>query len=210
MPVQERREERKKQLKEIALQLFAVNSYEKTRVSNIVKLAGLSQGSFYWYFESKEACAIEILDDGKEQLLKAIEMGYRTERFVIEDAKESTKAMFIRIMNFAQSKPYLVQILLKGLHGEPALQEKILEIKMSIEKQLERNLIQAKQLGVLHESIDTQFQAAMIMSLLEGMLVRLVFEEYEGKYEIQQQALEDIIKKIVQFEFFGLFGQQGE
>lgn len=207
MPVQERREERKKQLKKIALQLFAVNSYEKTRVSNIVKLAGLSQGSFYWYFESKEACALEILDDGKEQLLQAIEIGYRTERFVIEDAKESTKAMFIRIMNFAKSQPYLVQILLKGLHGEPVLQEKILEIKMSIEKQLERNLIQAKQLGVLQATVDTQFQAAMIMSLLEGMLARLVFEEYEGKYEIQQQTLEDIIKKIVHFEFFGLFGQ---
>lgn len=210
MVVQERREERKQQLKKIALQLFAMNSYEKTRVSNIVKQANLSQGSFYWYFDSKEACALEILEDGKQQLLNAIQIGYRTQSFTIEDAKQSTKQMFMQIIDFAKQQPYLIQILLKGLHGEPILQQKIMEIKMTVEAQFERNVIQAKQLQVLNKNIDTQFQAAMIMSLLEGMLSRLIFEEYEGKYTIQQQSLENIIQQMVHFEFFGLFGHQGE
>lgn len=210
MVVQERREERKQQLKKIALQLFAMNSYEKTRVSNIVKQADLSQGSFYWYFDSKEACALEILEDGKQQMINVLQIGYRTQSFTIEDAQQSTQKMFIQILHFAKQQPYLIQILIKGLYAEPILQQKIMEIKMAIEEQFERNIMQAKQLQVLNQNIDSQFQAAMIMSLLEGMLSRLVFDEYEGKYTVQQQSLENIIQQMVHFEFFGLFGHRGE
>ena len=51
-------EERKKELIDIAEQLFIKKGYEQTAVSDIVKKAKVAQGTFYYYFKTKE----EILD----------------------------------------------------------------------------------------------------------------------------------------------------
>lgn len=47
---------------DIAEQLFLENGYEETMVSDIVKKAGIAQGTFYYYFKSKEAVLDEITD----------------------------------------------------------------------------------------------------------------------------------------------------
>ncbi|MBN1290054.1 MAG: TetR/AcrR family transcriptional regulator [Actinobacteria bacterium] len=46
--------EREAELVEAARQLFVENGYDATSVSDIVKAAGVAQGTFYWYFNSKE------------------------------------------------------------------------------------------------------------------------------------------------------------
>ena len=46
----------------IAQRLFLEQGYEKTSVSEIVKTAGLSQGAFYYYFESKMAILNALVD----------------------------------------------------------------------------------------------------------------------------------------------------
>ncbi len=52
-------EERKAQIIQPALQLFAVKGYEKTTVNNIIDEAGISKGGFYHHYNSKE----ELLED---------------------------------------------------------------------------------------------------------------------------------------------------
>lgn len=81
MQAEARRQERKQQLLQIALELFATVGYEKTKVSDIVAKGNVSQGTFYWYFKSKEAIALEMLEIGRAQLLDAIKLGYRTKKW---------------------------------------------------------------------------------------------------------------------------------
>lgn len=47
-------EERRTQLIETARRLFETNGVQATSVSDIVKAAGVAQGTFYWYFQSKD------------------------------------------------------------------------------------------------------------------------------------------------------------
>jgi AcrR family transcriptional regulator len=54
--------ERQRQLLDIAQRLFLKQGYEKTSVSEIVRTAGLSQGAFYYYFESKMELLSELVD----------------------------------------------------------------------------------------------------------------------------------------------------
>ncbi|MCX7710754.1 MAG: TetR/AcrR family transcriptional regulator [Clostridia bacterium] len=51
-------DERKSEIIETAYNLFMTNGFEETAVSDIVKAIGVAQGTFYYYFKSKE----EILD----------------------------------------------------------------------------------------------------------------------------------------------------
>lgn len=48
------REERQAQIVEAALKLFAEKGLHDTKVSEIAAQAGVSQGTVYWYFDSKE------------------------------------------------------------------------------------------------------------------------------------------------------------
>ncbi|MGD0954010.1 MAG: TetR/AcrR family transcriptional regulator [Methanotrichaceae archaeon] len=55
-------EERRKELIDTAEQLFITNGYDQTAVSDIVNEVNLSQGAFYYYFESKEDILVAILE----------------------------------------------------------------------------------------------------------------------------------------------------
>jgi AcrR family transcriptional regulator len=68
------REERRRQLLEAALAVFAERGYHATRVSDIAARAGVSQGTVYWYFNSKgdlyQAAFMHYLDVMTEPLSK--------------------------------------------------------------------------------------------------------------------------------------------
>jgi len=61
-------EERKADLVEAAAKVFERKGYSKATVSEIVKEAGVAQGTFYIYFDSKEA----VLDAVAEHILRDI------------------------------------------------------------------------------------------------------------------------------------------
>jgi AcrR family transcriptional regulator len=55
-------EERKQEIIKVSQVLFLEKGYLQTKVSDIVKYIGVSQGIFYYYFPSKEAVVEEIID----------------------------------------------------------------------------------------------------------------------------------------------------
>ena len=55
-------EERRKEIIKIAEQLFIKKGYEQTSVSHIVKKIGVAQGTYYYYFKSKEEVLDAIID----------------------------------------------------------------------------------------------------------------------------------------------------
>ena len=55
-------EERKLQIIEAAVSVFAREGFNKARMDDIADKAGLSKGALYWYFKSKDAIISAILD----------------------------------------------------------------------------------------------------------------------------------------------------
>jgi AcrR family transcriptional regulator len=55
-------EERKLQIIEAAVSVFAREGFDKARMDDIADKAGLSKGALYWYFKSKDAIILAILD----------------------------------------------------------------------------------------------------------------------------------------------------
>ncbi|WP_146551721.1 TetR/AcrR family transcriptional regulator [Rummeliibacillus sp. SL167] len=201
-----RRQEREQQLIKIALELFATIGYENTKISDIVAKANVSQGTFYWYFKSKEAIALKMLEDGRKKILEAIAIGYRDSKASIQESTISTSHLFEQIFHFAEENPYLIHILLKGVHSQPLLQQKVDEIKSDMETAFANNIQRAKELGMLNQSMEPKMQAVFIMSLLEGVLSRWLFTERSENHPFAEKSLQEIIEKTVHFEFFGIFG----
>jgi AcrR family transcriptional regulator len=55
-------EERKEQILEAAIEVFARSGFHGARMDDIAKQAGLSKGALYWYFDGKDAIIQGIMD----------------------------------------------------------------------------------------------------------------------------------------------------
>jgi AcrR family transcriptional regulator len=66
MRITKDRETRKAELVDASTKLFLEKGYDSTMVSDIVRLVGVAQGTFYYYFQTKE----EVLDAALERLLR--------------------------------------------------------------------------------------------------------------------------------------------
>ena len=75
-------ESRRAQLVAAAVETFAKKGVSKTTVSDIVKAAGLAQGTFYLYFESKDdlvnAVAESLIDDAVSKIEQAVARQHET------------------------------------------------------------------------------------------------------------------------------------
>ncbi len=61
-PKQNVSEERKSQILDAAMETFTEKGFHKTRMSDIAESSGLSKGSLYWYFDSKDAIILKLID----------------------------------------------------------------------------------------------------------------------------------------------------
>ncbi|HEX9092651.1 MAG TPA: TetR/AcrR family transcriptional regulator [Coriobacteriia bacterium] len=67
------REERREELLDAATRLFADRGVADTAVSDIVAAVSVSQGTFYWYFESKEAVVDAVVERVSRRIVAGVE-----------------------------------------------------------------------------------------------------------------------------------------
>jgi len=64
------RQVKRKQIMDAALELFAIQGFHTTSISEIAKKAGISKGLMYNYFESKDELLSMIMETGFDKLLQ--------------------------------------------------------------------------------------------------------------------------------------------
>lgn len=197
--------DRREQILEISLQLFAENGYHKTKISDIVREAGVAQGTFYWHFKSKEAIALEIIRIGQIHILEVIAQGYRQAPGTVQDAVKASEALFEDLLVFSQNNKYLMKLLLSGLESEESVNKAILETRIKMQEAFQNNIKRAMELGILPNN-DPSLQAALLMSLIEGIIARWLLGPNSGQSNVTKKSPSEIAKEIVRFEFFGLLG----
>ena len=83
------REERRSQILDAALTVFSSKGFHATNVSDVAAQAGVSQGTIYWYFDSKEelftAAMLSVFADFGQEALASLE--------VCETASEKLRAL---------------------------------------------------------------------------------------------------------------------
>lgn len=198
--------ERRQELLDIAVELFARNGYHQTKVSDIVRQAGVAQGTFYWYFKSKEAIALEIIANGREEIAHVISQGYRTESGSVVDMVQASQHLLHNLFQFASDHRYLMELLLGSGAADEAIRQAANEARIQMEQAFRRNIERAIELDMLPTGIDPAMRAAMLTSLIEGMIARWLFGPQSADSSLADKTLEEISAQTARFEFFGLLG----
>jgi AcrR family transcriptional regulator len=90
------REERRRQILDAALTVFSCKGFHATNVSDVAAQAGVSQGTIYWYFDSKEelftAAMLSVFADFGQEALASLE--------ACETAAEKLRALGQRMQDF--------------------------------------------------------------------------------------------------------------
>lgn len=79
MKREEQKEQRKKQIIFVALDLFVKKGYAATKVSDIAKAANMSVGLLFHYFDSKEKLLEELTNIGLQGTQMPLQMEYSNE-----------------------------------------------------------------------------------------------------------------------------------
>jgi AcrR family transcriptional regulator len=78
------RAESRTQILDSAGRLFAQRGYAKTRIADVARAAGMSQGNVYWYFNSKTDLLSAVLQQGFDQVQGMLEGAARHEGSALE------------------------------------------------------------------------------------------------------------------------------
>ncbi|MFD1957287.1 TetR/AcrR family transcriptional regulator [Paenibacillus thailandensis] len=198
--------DRKAQIKKAALERFARNGFHQTKISDIVRDAGVSQGTFYLYFKSKEAVALEIIESGRKQLLEVIAQGYRSGTGTVADMQQASEALLAELFAYARDNRYFMELLLVGAGTDELLRGAIAETRTAMEEAFRRNIERAIELGMLPDTISTDVRAALLMGLIEGIVSRWLFGTSEAHASIAEKSPQELAAATARFEFFGLIG----
>lgn len=72
MGISVKKDDRKKEIIEVAKNMFLTYGYEKSTVESIINAMGVSKGMFYHYYKSKEDVLNDVLDDFADSMTKNV------------------------------------------------------------------------------------------------------------------------------------------
>lgn len=156
--------ESRMRLLEVAANEFANHGFHETKISTIVKTAGLTQPSFYLYFSSKESIFEELISEFHSRLKKLIESVRLEENLKQKDISKRLAEVVEIVFLFLKNDPNLTRI---GFCLNPNAEL----FKADLTKVLMENLQAEQKLGYFRSDLDME----MVAECLSNTIERLTF-----------------------------------
>ena len=158
-------EEKRRQILDAAVRVFARTGYHDSRVGDIAKDAGVAYGLVYHYFDSKDAVLEAVFREAWGRLLTAINEVERSQQPAPEQLRLVTKI----VLRTWRDDPDLVRLLVREITRSPHLQREIDEIAEAFAA-LERIVAHGQREGTIRATLDARLAAWMLYGALEEIL----------------------------------------
>lgn len=166
----ESREARRAQILASALTVFATKGYHETSVSDLVDAAGVARGTFYLYFDGKEALFLELVADLQHHL-RANVVGVDPGK---GDLEEQLRATVVRVLRTLETNRPLTRILFReavGLHD--AVDERLRSFYAELYGYVARAIEVGVALGRLR-AVDPVTSAVLVVGSVRELVLRHV------------------------------------
>ena len=188
------REASERGIKSAALKLFSEKGFYATSTRDITEAAGVSKGTLYWYFKSKEEVAFSLVSDMLSDFLELIEatrdeegsVTPRLERMVASVAELYYRETdYLRLLwKFRADRAYIFS---------EDYTEKVASYYVRIRKALEAMVEQGIGSGEFRK-VDASLMAFIMLGITEGLEVEWLENESELSL---RDALNETMKMVI-------------
>jgi AcrR family transcriptional regulator len=171
-----KRQRRREQILAAAQQVFATRGYHAAAVSDMIELAGISRGTFYLYFDGKQAIFRELLDGFVQQLMDAVE--------VVDPSSPDTTPMLYanirRVVELLFDNPNLTKVLLRAASGlDPEVDKALSRLDEFLLDMVMGALVNGAAWGITRKVDERIVATAIIGSIKEVLHQSLVVDGSE-------------------------------
>lgn len=164
-------EDRREQIIEAALRVFAEKGFARATNRDIAREAGITTGLIYYYFKSKE----DLLKAALEEHSPIQVMAHTTPEMLELPLESFLPVLVTRILDVVENGPFLdlVRIVLpEVLHGSTSIEPIALDFFRRVIDFLSSYLQTQIARGKLRADLDARATAQLILSSLIGMVLR--------------------------------------
>ncbi|MDP6943564.1 MAG: helix-turn-helix domain-containing protein [Myxococcota bacterium] len=194
---QARRENRRALILRAAVETFSARGYHRTRVADIIKAAGIARGTFYLYFESKNAIFLELLDTLLDEFLggiEGVEVGTDAPPVYVQLLDRVTM-----LLKTAASNAALARIIFREAVGLDAeVDQKLSDFDDRLHEYVQRSLMNGQAMGLLRE-MDTEIIASCILGSVRQVLYRDLVRHGGVAFDVDHVA-----REILEYNCVGL------
>jgi TetR/AcrR family transcriptional regulator len=183
-------EAKRERLLRQAARMFAERGLNQTDMAGLAERAGISKGSIYTYFDSKEAFYLHVCRDGLERSRRAI-YGAMDKTW---DIYRQVDHIFRQGARFVQSHPeYLILYINVSSAGMERFSEQISrEVEHYTADHLKRLLRRDMAAGIVRADLDVNMTAFMINSLYIVFMTSLVSSHFNIRMREYLEIADDI------------------
>jgi AcrR family transcriptional regulator len=190
-------EEEKIKIKTILLDkgraLFARKGLKNTSVEELTRVSGISLGSFYAFYDSKEELFFDILEAEEKKISETIEK----QLFSFEMTRENFKKILLKIIDLITGNPLLVMLMnVKAYQGliskisEDKYQRHLNQEYLFTEKVISRFLENKGMRNVRPDILSSLLHALFLLQLHKDEIGNKVFPDM---FELLIDALSDTL-----------------
>ncbi|SDZ06387.1 DNA-binding transcriptional regulator, AcrR family [Bacillus sp. 166amftsu] len=168
-----------------AIECFREKGIEKTKISDIVKSAGIAQGTFYLYFSSKLSVVPAIAEVMVEKMIRAVEEKTKNSSSFFETFSQIVDAIF----DFTKEHYEIQALIYLGLASTEHI-KKWESVYQPLYIWIKRFLEEAKEANVVRNSIHVERTSKLFIALVESAAEQIYLYDHVKEEEANLQKAE--------------------
>src|SRR5438270_8798981 len=183
--------DRRRELLDAAVRVFAEKGFHASRVGDIAEEAGVAHGLLYHYFRSKEELLETIFRETWRDVLDAVRSVEETD----ESARDRLAGSAKILLRAWRRDPDLVRVLVREVTRSSHLQQRIEEIDLAFAG-LERIIARGQAEGEFRADVDPRMVSYVFYGALEEILTGWVLGRLDDGDEQIAGAEETVIEVV--------------
>ncbi|MCI0765942.1 TetR family transcriptional regulator [Bacillus sp. TL12] len=168
-----------------AIEVFQEKGVEKTKISDIVKLAGIAQGTFYLYFPSKLSVMPAIAEVMVAKMIQAVKEKVQNNEPFSKKVMQVIDAVF----DFIEENREIQALMYAGLASTEHIKEWE-AVYEPLYMWLSQFLSEAKDLGAIRNSIHVERTAKLCIALVESAAEQVYLYDHKQDDQVDLQKAE--------------------
>jgi AcrR family transcriptional regulator len=175
------------------MDLISKHGFNGTTVDKVAAEAGLSKGSIFWHFSTKENLFLAVIEEIRDALLKSLPVGQQKDLPSRERISRLLDNYGDLIETDCSRCIDLTVLIIEMVETNPQLADTLRDLFADLADILFSLLEEGKKKGEIEASLDSQMTAYAIVGNLQGMTVQY----YLNRDKLQYNRLMEAYKKLL-------------